>query len=375
MYVNSQYPTAFAINPSTPNTVYATTPGGVYKTTNGGNSWGLSSNGMPARAHIYYGIALRGSSSTLYTASQTWAIHRSTDAAANWSRADTGIQQSAVQWIAPHPTTAGTVFAAHNGGLSKSTNHGASWTFSMNGLPTSAYGFGPIAYRPDAPSIMYLGAQDSGLWQTNDGGATWFLSLGQQSGTVNTIFVDPANPLRVYIGVANQGVFASNDGASSFNDISAGLPQDYNVYALTKINNTMFVIESSGGVYRYESGSGTWISSQNGLPAGIQDLWTDPSGAGYASTYYDTYRSTDGGLTWSLYQPGVQRIVWDPTRVETAHLFRTYQGIYRTVDSFASSVPFNQGIPSDFFGRLGIDVSGGTLYYGAASHGLYRVTD
>lgn len=121
-----------------------------------------------------------------------------------------------------------------------------------------------------------------------------------------------------------------------------------------------------------------WISANTGLPAagGINSIYADPSGLIYAGTYNDTYRSPDAGMTWSLFQAGAQKIIWDPTRSQTAYLHRTYAGVERTVNSFASRIGFNTGLSTDaFFENIAIAMNGSTVYAGYTWKGVYRLND
>ncbi|MBZ0236127.1 MAG: hypothetical protein K8M05_27620 [Deltaproteobacteria bacterium] len=373
------YPNDFAIDPDQPESIYATTNRGVYFSSDAGDNWTQWSNGIPSRAFIMRTIAVRPGASELYAGSQDWSLYRSESLGEVWERQDRGIQSTQVQSIAPHPTDGNVVFAATNGGLYKSTDAGSTWSLAMMGLPDAAYSFGPVAYRPDDPSTMYLGTQNHGVYMSTDEGQSWFATDLVLNGNVNTLAVDPANPDYVYAGIANQGVFFSDDGGQSWSSINDGLPTDLNVKALTVHADQLFVIEQFGGVFRYDGP--TWTASGSGLPPGsggtIQNLWSSPDGALYAATFNDTFRSDNDGQDWGLFQDGIQYIVWDPARTETAYLFRQYQGMERTLSAFATLVPFSAGLPDNnpFFGRVAINADGNTLYYGVTFRGIYRITD
>jgi hypothetical protein len=131
-------------------------------------------------------------------------------------------------------------------------------------------------------------------------------------------------------------------------------------------------------MYKYNNATLSWQPANSGLPAngGIISIYADPDGVIHAGTYSDTYRSIDAGQSWSLFQAGVQRIVWDPARQQTAFMFGTSRGLERTLTGFATRAPFNTGLANNqFFGSLAIDVNGTTVYVGQTFKGVYRITN
>jgi photosystem II stability/assembly factor-like uncharacterized protein len=85
------YVTALAINPNTPNTLYAGTQGsGVFKSTNGG---------------------------------------------ANWRAVNIGLTNTTVNALAIDPNTPNILYAETGRGVFKSTDGGANWTATMSGFP------------------------------------------------------------------------------------------------------------------------------------------------------------------------------------------------------------------------------------------------
>ncbi len=147
--------------------------------------------------------------------------------------------------LAVDPQTPANLYAAGFSGVFKSSNSGANWSRSSNGItnpsvdclvidpvtPTTLYaGFPPggrssrvpmvlptwsalsqlavtlvtaMAINPQATGTIYAAQQQNGLQKTTDGGATWnpigFATLPSFP-TFRALIVDPATPTTVYAG-------------------------------------------------------------------------------------------------------------------------------------------------------------------------------
>jgi photosystem II stability/assembly factor-like uncharacterized protein len=91
---------------------------------------------------------------------------------------------------------------------------GPSAVINSNGQPLGVGRVTTLAIDPINPDTVYVGARNSGLWKTRDGGATWFpLTDALPSTRVDAVAVDPARPNRVLFA-SSAGVFESTNGGA-----------------------------------------------------------------------------------------------------------------------------------------------------------------
>ncbi len=243
--------------------------------------------------------------------------------------------------IAVHPVQTGTVFVGSaSGGLWKTTTGGdgaAPWTRVETGYPTLSVsaiaidqlhpdtiyiGTGEIS-RYVRPLVGTLGARASygmGVLRSTDGGTSWDttgLSWAFQNITaVQEIVINPLNPSTVF-AATSEGVFRSTDAGGSW---SLSNPVLMAMDLVINPSDTTILISSHGnlnsspnpGLYMTFDGGGAWTKLEGGLPASnfgrtsLDISRSDPSvvyagiSNGSSSSIIGLYRSTDGGLSWSL---------------------------------------------------------------------------
>jgi hypothetical protein len=86
------------------------------------------------------------------------------------------------------------------------------------------------------PDVVYAGAEDAALYQTNDGGKSWHELTGlrdHETGEqwmpgaggmcLHTILLDPSAPGRMYVAISAAGAFRSDDAGKSWRPINKGL--------------------------------------------------------------------------------------------------------------------------------------------------------
>jgi photosystem II stability/assembly factor-like uncharacterized protein len=209
---------AIVIDPTNPNIVYAGTGNGVFKTTNGGTSWTLINNGF-ATGNTISSIAVRtlaidpSNPATIFAGSSL-GLYKTTNAGANWTRIGTatGLTSESFWAIVYDPATPTTMYAGTNSsGVFKSTNSGANWTVMNTGLTNSSRrSIRSLAIVPNAPATLYVGTLD-GIFKTTNGGTSWTSfsnglvvpftdSISRAPGSVNAIVIDPVTPSTLYAG-------------------------------------------------------------------------------------------------------------------------------------------------------------------------------
>ncbi|HTR77557.1 MAG TPA: hypothetical protein VMH39_05585, partial [Gemmatimonadaceae bacterium] len=78
-------------------------------------------------------------------------------------------------------------------------------TLLNSGLGASTGRINSIALDPTDPLTLYIGAATGGVWKTSNGGASWTsLTDGQCSNAMGALRVDPKNPLIVYAATGEE---------------------------------------------------------------------------------------------------------------------------------------------------------------------------
>jgi len=227
-----------ALDPSTPDTVYAgtgeyttqSTGDGLFRSNDSGASWSQIADTTEVGSTCSKVIIDPTDSDTIHL---TGAIGyaRSTDGGATWSLPLPGRASD----LAVDPTGALVYVATHSGGLSKSTNGGVSFSPLTTGLPGAGFSRIILTMAPGTPSTLYAayvtGGSILGLFKTTNAGTSWS-QLGAtpnfaspQAWYDTFVAVDPSDADTVYAGgvfptYAVAGVIKTTDGGSSWNDVT-----------------------------------------------------------------------------------------------------------------------------------------------------------
>ena len=148
-----------------------------------------------------------------------------------------------------------------------SRDFGVTWTPPAGSLDLttgSTDTLAAIGVAPSDESTIYTGSNRGRLMVTRDGGATWTPSSNLPNRAVRAIAVDPLDPNVAYAGFsgyAAQHVWVTRNGGSSWQSMSAGLP-DIPVNALL-LADTLYA-GTDIGVFRFD---GTrWNYFSTGMP-------------------------------------------------------------------------------------------------------------
>jgi photosystem II stability/assembly factor-like uncharacterized protein len=412
-----------AIDPVRADTVYvAAATGGVWKTTDGGatlekawdddNAQSMGALAIGRDGTLWAGTGELNPGGGSITFGGT-GIFRSDDGGRHWR--SVGLSNSGTTGrIVVHPNDPRTVYVAAGGslfnaggerGVYKTTDGGRTWRRVLaNATPFS--GGADLAMDPRNPNRLYAAMWDhrrepdvrtyggvgSGLWRTDDGGATWkrlenvvTKTPGDATGLVSDaslgrigVALAPSNPDRVYVITTatfgqDKGFYVSNDGGESFN--TAALPGSQGgfgwwfgrIWVDPVTPDHVFV----AGVNLRESFNGglTWGTSQ-GLHADQHAMEWD------SKVPNRVYEGNDGGLyrsdtngatrTWTkaTYEPYTQHYQvevaeTDPTRLtggtQDNSCIRTWpaapDGSWNTYcDGDGEYVPIDWSDPRIFYG-------------------------
>lgn len=213
---------ALALDPRSPNLLYAGTGNGVYKTSDGAKTWKLASNGMDLPTGHRHRLA-EGSiwtiaidsvhTSTVYAAGRG-GVWKTTTGGATWKH----VLRNRVISLAVDPRRPNTVYgsgtrvAPHRASLYKTVDGGGRWrAIGPPGLLDNYFAH-PIVVDRRAPGTIYAGGS-RGLFASADKGRTWKKVL---SGNVQAIALDPSRANVLYVGTGRRGIVKSEDGGKTW---------------------------------------------------------------------------------------------------------------------------------------------------------------
>ncbi|HUJ13798.1 MAG TPA: glycoside hydrolase [Thermoanaerobaculia bacterium] len=227
---------------------------------------------------------------------------------------------------------------ANDGGVWKSDDYGRIWTPIFDSQPTGS--IGAIGIAPSDPNVIYAGSGEGlqrpdlstgdGIYKSTDAGKTW-QHLGLRDGQqIPMIAVDPRDPNRLFVAVLGhpygpneeRGIFRSTDGGLTFQKV---LYKDENTGAM----DVAIDPSSPPTIYAvlWEARQGPW---ENGA-------WSGPNSG--------LYKSTDGGTTWKqlmnglpgaadgLGRIGIEVCRANPNRLYAVVGSRRNGGVYRSDDA------------------------------------------
>lgn len=165
--------TVIVVDPTNGATIYAATTNGVTKSTDGGATWSLMSTGIPQSSYIPSLAIDPASPQTLFATTITiGGLYMTTDGGAHWNRVPFPSQGGAVQSALIEPGNASRLWVATTQGVLTSVDSGATWTrtafphFTVTGVALDAAGdiYATTPGLPQAhPFVMKLDATGSSI--------------------------------------------------------------------------------------------------------------------------------------------------------------------------------------------------------------------
>src|SRR5258708_37444544 len=166
-----------------------------------------------------------GTDKTIFAGTEGSGLFRSTNGGSAWTQVNEGLSDLSVNWIVVSAdfAVAHTVFAATSDGVHRSTDSGSTWqkVTSVSALTLALAGSGPSA------TTILAGQAQGGVASSTDGGASWTTSNEGLSGRlVVGLWVSPgfSTDQTMYTTSLDQGVERSLDGGVTWKTVSEGLP-------------------------------------------------------------------------------------------------------------------------------------------------------
>jgi photosystem II stability/assembly factor-like uncharacterized protein len=175
-----------------------------------------------------------------------------------------------------------------------------------------------FASVPGQPRHLYLGATNSWLYESLDGGGSWHRLSRLDAADdliLDHIVVDPVNPATVYVAAwtlnhPGGGLWVSRDAGRSWSTGEGLHGQSIRAFAQAPSNPRMLFAGTLEGVFRSADAGATW--KQISPPGSqeiheIESLAIDPANPDviYAGTWHLPWKSSDGGKSWHNIKKGV----------------------------------------------------------------------
>jgi photosystem II stability/assembly factor-like uncharacterized protein len=324
----------FGVVESNPNIVYVgTASGGVWKTTNNGTTWepifdkeSVSTIGDIAIAPSDPSVVWVGSGEPNNRQSSSWGdgIYKSLDAGKTWKRM--GLEATHhIGRIVIHPKNPDLVYVAAQGhlwgpnperGVYKTSDGGKTWSQVLK--INDDTGVSDIAMDPESPDILYAaayerrrtsygfdgGGQDSAIYKTVDGGATWkklTKGLPYENGSGDTgrigldIYRKDSNIVYAMIQHEKGGTFRSEDKGETWKKMGDTDPRP-SYYSQIRVdpNNDLRIWELGAQMFYSEDGGKTFSTQRvRGIHGDFHAMWIDPADSNHLIA------GCDGGINWS----------------------------------------------------------------------------
>ncbi|MGZ2749167.1 WD40/YVTN/BNR-like repeat-containing protein [Burkholderia stagnalis] len=237
---------------------------------------------------------------------------------------------------------------------------------------------------PDEPGVLWAGTIPGGLFRSDDGGDTWTLNRalwdrperrewfggGYDAPGIHSVMVDPRDSRHVSIGVSCGGVWQSDDGGATWRVTADGMEADYmpperrgdaNVQDPHRVvqcaaNPDVLWTQHHCAIFRSTDGAAHW-----------QRIEAQPSSFGFAVAVHPR----DADTAWFV--PAVKDECRIPVHSEFV-VTRTRDG-GRTFERFSNGLPAAPAYDLVYRHGLAVDGTGTRLAMGSTTGGLWTSDD
>jgi len=344
----------------------ATYTDGVYKSTDNGTTWSPANIGMGPKD---VRTIIATDASTLIAGTHYVGVYRSTDMGAKWRKSMSGFPAGSS--IVILYSNGSDVYAGTRDGVYRSTNNGSKWEKLTGVIDTVNYS--TVRGICEKDGSLYIGTQfhfNSTIYKSTDNGATWMRSADGIPPTVTFVTGLATSGDNIVAGTTDGAYYSSDDG-NSWQPTNA--PGCWGMAAPG--GGYVFTYTLTSGIYRSADDGVTWTlvgPALNYTSIGAQDNFA------YAGIFNArALVSNDYGNLWGFasgfpsgtsvfdIQPVGGNMVLAGTNVEANR-------IYASFDNGATFSPYSQ--------ELGPNASAETfaatdsfLFAGMAYNGVWRI--
>ena len=262
--------------------------GGVCKSQDGGNTWQVTSNGLPTMAvtHILLDPDSPAGNRRLHITGFGHGIYTSEDDGMTWHKTSNGIhgekplcwrltrnQNGTLYAIVARRSEKGEIGDNRDGALYMSTDKAASWQAMT--LPENTNGPTDLAVNPQNPNHLYLslwgrykpsGDVGGGIYHSTDGGKHWEqLFSGDQH--VYSITIDKHNPQRMFAAGYESSIYRSLDAGKNWERIKGfNFTAAHRVFIDPKDPEMIYVTTFGGSVWHGPAAGSTQANPDISTP-------------------------------------------------------------------------------------------------------------
>ncbi len=299
---------------------------------------------------------------------------RSADHGATWVDIGTGLATLTswhrVQGVTRTP--AGVIFVAlHTGGVARSFDEGANWTLVNSGLTSQVK---PLQVQFAPNGTGYVVSEAAGTYVSTNGGASWSASTeGLTNLNTRGIAFQGSD---VYVGTRGAGVF-KRTGLGAWSPVNTGLGGMI-INSIRMLPDGRLSAATDAGAWVMNVNTNTWTELAGPFSGMVCSTTFGTGTELFVGGSNGLDLSHDGGQTWQAADSGIPPTLGVPliTADVSGRLFAgtTRSGVFRSVDGAMSWQNANTGIHAHSVHRIAVGLNG-TIHVGCRVSSAFRSTD
>ncbi|MEQ8217878.1 MAG: T9SS type A sorting domain-containing protein [Arenibacter sp.] len=301
---------------------------------------------------------------TLIVSAGGGGVYISTNNGASWEPSNEGLPlHPHVYRIASHGDNV--YISLYQGGVYRSVDKGSTWSPANNGADRLTF----YSLFTNGQEI-YAGSADGKLYYSADYGANWSEKNNGLPGNSISGFVSYNS--KMYVGTAD-GLFESVDNGNIWNAINIPGLSPNGIQSMTEYNG-VFYVTNDGQMFVSNDNLASWILTPLGGGSTLTNL------VGYEGVVYTTnsfgryYYSSDNGVNWTMGQNTQTDSSANNILLSNDKLFMlTGEGVFESFDDGSSWTFNSNGIKAHNISALAANDT--YLFTGTSENGIFRSSD
>ncbi|HEX9983602.1 MAG TPA: hypothetical protein VGF69_10080 [Thermoanaerobaculia bacterium] len=291
---------SLAIDPRSRDRIFVGTWRQGWRTDNGGKTWTHIANGMVLDTDMFSITIDEKNPDNMWVATCGW-VYNTKNSGDLWTRYRDGFNNRRIHDVKIDPCNPDTVYAGSVAGLYRSEDQGKSWyVVSDEGLVINS-----IVLHPQRPNRIILAVEGDGVYISNDRGKTLKrYADGLHNLRITTVVPDPLKKDRVYAAVAfggqASGIYSSNDAGATWEKMSSSsLPEVLSLTVSPEPDaEVRFFAGTEKGFFWSNDGKEWTQAEPSSFPMRVAKVVRFNRSRYFAATSEGVFTSKDGGKNW-----------------------------------------------------------------------------